>query len=55
VAFWYPHVAATFGHAESGRFETLRKLGLRHRMNEILMVEWQQEARRVLSGLGIAI
>lgn len=55
AAFWYPHVAATFGQAGSGRFETLRKLGLRHRMNEVLMAEWQQQVMQALSGLGIAI
>ena len=55
AAFWYPHVAATFGQAASGRFEILRKLGLRHRMNEVLLAEWQSEVDRTLSKLGVAI
>jgi ring-1,2-phenylacetyl-CoA epoxidase subunit PaaA len=54
VAFWYPHVAATFGQAGSGRFEMLRKLGLRHQVNEVLLAEWQGEVDRTLSTLGLA-
>ncbi len=40
VAYWRPRVAGTFGSAASSRFEMQKRLGLRHRPNELLMREW---------------
>ena len=54
VAFWRPHVAATFGSAGSARFETLKKFGLRHRPNETLRAAWEAEVDRRLAELRLA-
>ena len=51
IAFWRPHVAATFGSAPSPRFETLRKFGLRHQTNEVLRAAWEAELDRKLADL----
>ena len=51
IAFWRPHVAATFGSAASPRFETLRKFGLRHQTNETLRAAWEAELDRKLVDL----
>jgi len=51
IAFWRPHVAATFGSAASPRFETLRKFGLRHETNEVLRATWEAELGRKLADL----
>lgn len=40
VAYWRPRVAATFGHAGSGRYEMLQRLGLRHEANAALLSRW---------------
>ncbi len=53
VAYWYPRVAASFGHAGSARFETLSRFGLRHTPNETLLAEWQADADAQLSALGL--
>ena len=53
IAFWRPHVAATFGSAASPRFETLRKFGLRHQPNEALRAAWEAELDRKLADLGL--
>lgn len=53
VAYWYPRVAASFGHAGSVRFETLSRFGLRHTPNETLLAEWQTEVDAQLSALGL--
>lgn len=39
--YWMPRVAATFGAPASARFDTLKRLGLRHRTNEDLLAEWR--------------
>jgi ring-1,2-phenylacetyl-CoA epoxidase subunit PaaA len=54
VAFWRPHVAATFGSARSARFETLKKFGLRHQTNEALREAWEAEVGRYLAELRLA-
>jgi len=51
VAFWRPHVAATFGSAESTRFEILKKFGLRHEPNESLRAAWDADVDRELAEL----
>jgi len=43
VAFWRPHVAASFGSAGSERFEILKKFGLRRQTYEVLRVAWEAE------------
>ena len=53
VAYWYPRVAASFGHSGSARFETLSHFGLRHTPNETLLAEWQADADAQLSALGL--
>lgn len=51
VSFWYPRVAATFGQAGSKRYETLKKFGLRHKSNEVLLAEWDAVAKAQLVAL----
>lgn len=51
VAYWYPRVAASFGHSGSARFETLARFGLRHTPNETLLAEWQVDVDAQLSAL----
>ena len=51
VAYWYPRVAASFGHSGSARFEMLTRLGLRHTPNETLLAEWEADVDAQLSAL----
>ncbi|NTF44555.1 Phenylacetic acid catabolic protein [Rhizobium rhizogenes] len=51
VTYWYPRVAASFGHSGSARFETLSRFGLRHTPNETLLAEWQADVDAQLSAL----
>src|SRR5690606_5419953 len=53
VAYWYPRVAASFGHSGSARFETLSRFGLRHTPNETLLAKWRAEVDAQLSALGL--
>ncbi|PTW48383.1 Phenylacetic acid catabolic protein [Rhodovulum kholense] len=53
IAYWMPRVAATFGQADSPRFETLRRMGLRHRTNEALLAEWRALAEAELTRLNL--
>jgi 1,2-phenylacetyl-CoA epoxidase catalytic subunit len=53
VAYWYPRVAESFGHAGSARFETLSRFGLRHTANETLLAAWQADVDAQLSALGL--
>ncbi len=52
--YWRPRVAESLGPARSGRFETLKKFGLRHRPNEALLADWQAETARRLAPFGLA-
>ncbi|HQS09583.1 MAG: phenylacetic acid catabolic [Rhizobiales bacterium 24-66-13] len=54
LAYWHPRVAATFGVAGSARYDTLRRLGLRHTPNEALLSEWERLAAARLAPLGRA-
>lgn len=54
IAYWQPRVADSFGAANSARFETLRRFGLRHRPNEALLADWTAAVRAVLAPLGLA-
>ncbi|SDP69036.1 Phenylacetic acid catabolic protein [Phyllobacterium sp. OV277] len=51
VAYWYPRVAASFGHSASTRFETQSRFGLRHTSNETLLAQWQAEIDPQLAAL----
>jgi 1,2-phenylacetyl-CoA epoxidase catalytic subunit len=53
VAYWKPRVATTFGVAGSGRFDTLKRFGLRHTPNEDLLAEWEAVAGDKLGALGL--
>ncbi|WP_305988926.1 Phenylacetic acid catabolic protein [Roseibium sp. MMSF_3544] len=54
VNYWMPRVAATFGPAQSERFDRLKKLGLRHTDNETLRAAWQADADARLAQLKLA-
>ena len=54
AAYWRPRVAASFGVANSSRFETLRRFGLRHQSNEALLAEWERLVEKRLGGLGLS-
>ena len=51
IAFWKPRVAASFGQADSARFETLKKFGLRHQPNAALLAEWTKDIDALLASL----
>ena len=53
VAYWHPRVAASFGIANSPRFEGLRRFGLRHTPNEDLKAQWLRETDALLSEFGL--
>ncbi len=53
LAYWRPRVAATFGVAGSARYDTLRRLGLRHTPNEVLLAQWERIAADRLAPLGL--
>lgn len=53
VNYWYPRVADTFGSANSDRFETYRRLGLRRHANAELLERWQGEVRPALAELDL--
>lgn len=53
VAYWKPRVATTFGIAGSGRFDTLKKFGLRHTPNEQLLARWEKLVGDKLGMLGL--
>ncbi|MFV0301830.1 MAG: Phenylacetic acid catabolic protein [Paracoccus sp. (in: a-proteobacteria)] len=53
LAYWRPRVAAGFGMANSARFETLKKFGLRHVSNEDLLARWQNLVAGHLAALGL--
>ena len=54
IVYWQPKVADSFGTANSARFETLRRFGLRHRPNEALLADWTAEVASTLAPLGLA-
>lgn len=51
--YWMPRVAVTFGVAGSGRFETLKKFGLRYRPNEELLSAWKATVAQRLGAIGL--
>ena len=54
IAYWQPKVADSFGTANSSRFETLKRFGLRHRPNEALLADWTALVASTLAPLGLA-
>lgn len=54
IAYWQPRVADSFGAANSARYETLRRFGLRHRPNEALLADWTAAVQATLAPLGLA-
>lgn len=54
AAYWWPRVTASFGPAESPRFETLRAFGLRHRSNAEMRAEWEDTAGALLAAHGLS-
>ena len=54
IVYWQPKVADSFGTANSARFETLKRFGLRHRPNEALLADWTALVASTLAPLGLA-
>ena len=54
IVYWQPKVADSFGTANSARFETLRRFGLRHRPNEALLADWTALVASTLAPMGLA-
>jgi 1,2-phenylacetyl-CoA epoxidase catalytic subunit len=53
IAYWQPKVADSFGTINSARFETQKRLGLRHRPNEALSADWTTRVQAALAPLGL--
>lgn len=53
IAYWRPRVAASFGAAGSPRFETQKRLGLRHQTNEALRADWSAKIDALLAALNL--
>ncbi|HBS49247.1 MAG TPA: phenylacetic acid catabolic [Rhodobacteraceae bacterium] len=53
VNYWWPRVAASFGAADSAKFENLKKMGLRRSTNAELRTRWEAETGAVLERLGL--
>lgn len=53
VAYWRPRVETSFGAADSTRFESLTRFGLRHASNETLLASWRERIDERLAGFGL--
>lgn len=53
LAYWRPRVAAGFGVANSARYDTQARFGIRHTPNETLLVRWEQLTKDHLAALGL--
>ncbi|MDQ7774469.1 Phenylacetic acid catabolic protein [Paracoccus aminovorans] len=53
LGYWHPRVAAGFGAAHSARYETLRRFGLRHQPNEVLLARWETLVAEHLAAFGL--
>lgn len=53
VAYWRPRVAVTFGVANSARYETQARFGLRHATNETLHARWDALVAETLGPIGL--
>jgi 1,2-phenylacetyl-CoA epoxidase catalytic subunit len=55
IGYWAPRVAASFGTADSRRFEALRRFGLRHTPNAELLARWRADVGARLAALGLTL
>ena len=53
LAYWRPRVAAGFGVANSARYDTQARFGIRHTPNETLLAQWEQLTNEHLAALGL--
>ena len=53
VAYWWPRVVASFGHADSERMALYAAYGLRRRGNGELLEQWREETVKRLRALGL--
>ncbi|MCW9042202.1 MAG: phenylacetate-CoA oxygenase subunit PaaI [Pseudopelagicola sp.] len=53
VDYWFPRVAASFGAAESAKFEALNAIGLRRENNAALKSRWTADTTARLEKLGL--
>jgi 1,2-phenylacetyl-CoA epoxidase catalytic subunit len=53
IAYWRPRVAVTFGIANSARYDTQAKFGLRHATNETLHARWDALVAETLGPIGL--
>lgn len=54
IDYWRPRVETSFGAADSTRFASLERFGLRHASNETLLGRWRERVDELLGGLGLA-
>ena len=53
LAYWRPRVAAGFGVANSARYDTQARFGIRHTPNETLLARWEKLVGEHLGALGL--
>lgn len=53
LAYWRPRVAAGFGVANSARYGTQARFGIRHTPNETLLARWEKLVGEHLGALGL--
>ena len=53
LAYWSPRVAAGFGVANSARYDTQARFGIRHTPNETLLARWEKLVGEHLGALGL--
>ena len=53
IGYWFPRVAASFGQANSPRYEMQKQMGLRQRSNDEMRAEWEAKALAALDRVGI--
>lgn len=53
LSYWRPRVAAGFGVANSTRYDTQARFGIRHTPNETLLARWNALADEHLGALGL--
>jgi ring-1,2-phenylacetyl-CoA epoxidase subunit PaaA len=55
VDYWYSRVLATFGAADSQRFEQDKAYGLRRNTNASLIAKWEKRIAEQLARIGLAV
>lgn len=53
IGYWFPRVAASFGQANSPRYEMQKQMGLRQRSNDEMRAEWEAKTLAALDRVGI--